>query len=200
VPKGFGQENHVLQIAFIVYDGMTLLDFAGIYDPVTRLKTMGFLPDIQYDICALQETIRTTEGAVIQTDRVRPDLARYNYVILPGGDGVRDLVKDRDFLAWIAHVSPETRFAAVCGGVLLAGAAGLLRKKRVTTHPLFREYLKTMAGEVSNDRIVRDGDIITAGGVTASLDLGLYLCEMIAGSGVREQIQKQMDYQNYRTR
>jgi transcriptional regulator GlxA family with amidase domain len=60
--------------------------------------------------------------------------------------------------------------------------------------------LKNVAGEVSDDRIVEDGNVIMAGGVTASIDLGLYLCEKIAGPEVRAKIQKQMDYRNYSTK
>lgn len=189
-----------MKIAFVIYDGLTLLDFAGVYDPVTRLKTMGFISDLAYDVCARTERIRTSEGVVLLADRVGTDLASYDYVIVPGGDGVRDLVRDREFLSWIAVGSEKTHIAAVCGGVLLVGAVGTLRGKRATTHPDLKEFLRPMVGEVSDDRIVEDGNAITAGGVTAAIDLGLYLCEKIAGPDVREKIRKQMDYRNYSAR
>jgi transcriptional regulator GlxA family with amidase domain len=186
-----------MKIAFVVYDGLTLLDFAGVYDPVTRLRSMGFLPDLAYDICARTDHVRSSEGAELFPDKVSNDLSAYDYVIIPGGDGIKDLMKDKDFLHWITVVSDKTTVAAVCGGSLLTGAAGMLRTKRATTHPGLMNVLSHFAREVSQDRIVDEGTIITAGGVTSAIDLGLYLCEKIAGRDVREKIQKQMDYNNF---
>lgn len=188
-----------MKIAFVVYDGLTLLDFAGAYDPLTRLKTRGFVPDLAYDICARTATVRSTEGALITADRISPDLAAYDYVVIPGGDGIKDLMKDQAFLRWIAVASTTTTLAALCGGSLLLGAAGLLKGKRATTHPQLAVILRNFAGDVLPDRIVDEGNIITAGGVTSSIDLGLYLCEKIAGQDVRGTIAAQMDYRCYRT-
>lgn len=188
-----------MKIAFVIYDNLTLLDFAGAYDPLTRLKTMGILPDLTYDICARTERVRSIEGARLLADRVACDLSTYDYVIIPGGDGIKDLMKDPEFLHWISVASETTTVAAVCGGSLLLGAAGLLHNRKATTHPQLTGFLKHFAGEVSSDRIVAEGNIITAGGVTAAIDLGLYLCEKIAGKDAREKIQAQMDYRCYQT-
>jgi cyclohexyl-isocyanide hydratase len=188
-----------MKIAFVIYDNLTLLDFAGAYDPLTRLKTMGFVPGLSYDICARTEGVRSSEGARLAVDRVAPDLAEYDYVIIPGGDGIQPLMKDPAFLKWISVASEKTTVAALCGGSLPLGAAGMLKGKRATTHPQLAGLLKHFAGEVVPDRIVDEGNIITAGGVTSSIDLGLYLCEKIAGPDVREKIAAQMDYHCYRT-
>jgi transcriptional regulator GlxA family with amidase domain len=188
-----------MKIAFVVYNGMTALDFAGMYDPLTRLRTMGFLPDLVYDVCARTDPVTTHEGLRIIPDagRVCRELAEYDYILVPGGNSVESLMQDTAFLNWITVDTKRTVIAAVCGGVLLLGAAGLLRTRRATTHPGLREVLKRFAGEVSDSRVVKDGNIVTAGGVTASIDLGLYLCERIAGLQVRERIQEQMDYRIY---
>jgi transcriptional regulator GlxA family with amidase domain len=186
-----------MRIGFVVYDGMTLLDFAGVYDPVTRLKTMGFMQNLSYEICAKKAEIQTSEGVTLKTDRIRADLSTYNYLIIPGGDGIRKLLSDREFLNWISVAPNKTCLAAVCGGVLLVGATGILKGRRATTHPEFKKFLKNMGAEVLDDRIVEDDNVITAGGVTASIDLGLYLCERIAGSDIRQKIQRQMDYLNF---
>jgi transcriptional regulator GlxA family with amidase domain len=186
-----------MKIAFVIYDGITLLDFAGIYDPLTRLKTMGFLDNLSWDVCARKDKVRSIEGAVLVADRVENTLSEYDYVIVPGGDGIKDLMQDKAFLRWITVSSDTTVVASVCGGSLLLGAAGMLRTKRATTHPNLAGALKHFAREVVSDRIVDEGTVITAGGVTSSIDLGLYLCEKIAGREIREKIQKQMDYRNY---
>lgn len=148
----------------------------------------------------MKDTVRSSEGLLIQADQVGCDLAEFDYVLIPGGNGIRDVMKDRVFLTWMTRRSEKTVLAAVCGGSLLLGAAGLLRDRRATTHPELHGVLGHFAREVSTDRIVEDGHIITAGGVTAAIDLGLYLCEKIGGLPVREQIQKQMDYRNYPAR
>ena len=188
-----------MNIAFVIYNGLTLLDFAGVCDPLTRLKTMNFLDNLQWDVCAPTEQVRSTEGVVLVPGKVSNNLAEYDYVIIPGGDGIKDLMQDKAFLRWITVASDTTTVVAVCGGALLLGAAGMLRTKRATTHPNLTGVLQHFAREVSADRIVHEGNIITAGGVTSSIDLGLYLCEKIAGKEVREKIQRQMDYRNYCT-
>ncbi len=185
-----------MKLAFVVYDGLTLLDFAGVFDPLTRLGSMGFVPDLEYDICAREERVRSSEGAVLLPDTLRPDLSVYDYVLIPGGDGIRELLQDREFLSWLAVPPGRTVLAAVCGGALLLGATGRLRDRRATTHPALLGPLRHFAREVSTDRIVEDGDTITAGGVTAAIDLGLYLCERIAGPEVREKIRVRMDYRS----
>lgn len=186
-----------MKIAFVLYDGVTLLDFAGVYDPLTRLKTMGFVPDLTYCTCARKDQIRSFEGCRLSVDRVSPDLSGFDYVIVPGGNGIADLIRDQEFIAWLAVPPGKTTVAAVCGGALLIGAAGMLKSRCATTHPALMEVLRKFAKEVSGDRVVEDDRVITAGGVTAAIDMGLYLTERIAGRDARAAIQKQMDYPYY---
>jgi len=186
-----------MKIAFVLYDGVTLLDFAGAYDPLTRLKTKGFVPDLEYCTCARQERIRSFEGVELAVDMVSPDLPGFDYIVIPGGNTIADLLRDREFIAWLSVAPKKTIVAAVCGGALLAGAAGLLKTRRATTNPALMELLKKFAREVSKDRVVEDDNVVTAGGVTAAIDMGLYLAEKIAGRTARAAIQKQMDYPYY---
>lgn len=187
-----------MNIAFIVYDDLTLLDFAGAFDPVTRLKSMGFISDLEYDVCAIEDKIRAFEGIEIIPDKVGNDLSEYDYVFVPGGSGVMKLISDSRFLSWIHTVSAKTMMVSVCGGSLVLGVAGFLKGKKATTHSSLMMYLKKFTEHVSDSRIVEDGKVITARGVTSAIDLGLYLCEKIAGVEAREKIQKQMDYLAYR--
>ena len=186
-----------MKIIFLIYDKITLLDFAGSYDPLTRLKAMDFIPDLIYEVSALKEEIRTTEGIRLIPDRVNTDLSNCDYLLIPGGDGVREMMQDQVFINWIRSAGHDTTIAAVCGGVLLIGAAGLLYDTWATTHPGMMEFLRHFTSKVLPDRIVDDGRIITAGGVTAAIDLGLYLVERIAGREIREKIRIQMDYPYY---
>jgi cyclohexyl-isocyanide hydratase len=186
-----------MKVAFIIYDGLTTLDFIGVYDPVTRLKTMGFMADLEYEVVALQDKIVSGEGLELIPNRVGEELSAYDYIIVPGGNGIADLMNDKVFSDWLRTAGDKTTVAAVCGGSLLLGAAGMLQGKKATTHPALFSLLENFVAKASPARIVEDGNIITARGVTSALDLGLFLCEKIAGSEVREKIQKQMDYLNY---
>lgn len=186
-----------MKVAFILYDNVTLLDFAGLYDPISRLKTRRLYPDLEYVVSSRTNQVRSSEGLVMIPDDICTDFTSFDYVVIPGGDGVKDLMKNYEFIQWISTVGQDTTIAAVCGGVLLLGAAGLLKGHKATTHPAMQDILKHFAREVLEDRIVPDGKIITAGGVTAAIDLGLYITEQIVGRQVREMIQKQMDYPHY---
>ena len=84
--------------------------------------------------------------------------------------------------------------ASICTGSLLLGAAGFLKGKKATTHPEAFGELRKYCSSVVDERIVDEGDVITAGGVSSSIDLGLYLCEKLAGRAVKEQIRRQIDY------
>lgn len=125
------------------------------------------------------------------------NLSSYDYVLIPGGNGIADLMNNRRFPDWITVRGDRPVVAAVCGGALLAGATGILHGRRATTHPNLQPVLTRFAREVTGERIVDEGSVITAGGVTAAIDLGLYLCEKIAGRGIRGRIQVQMDYPYY---
>jgi transcriptional regulator GlxA family with amidase domain len=182
-----------MKIAFVIYDGMTLLDFSGMYDPLTRLKTMGFADDFSYDVCAWTKTVRTFEGLDIKPEKTKNNLTGYDFICIPGGNGIAQLIRDAQFLEWISSAAKTSTLAAVCGGSLLLGAAGLLKGRRATTHPAMIEMLKKYTDNVSSDRIVEDGNIITARGVTTAIDLGLYLCVKIAGADVQAKIRAQMD-------
>ncbi|MEQ8175056.1 MAG: DJ-1/PfpI family protein [Syntrophomonadaceae bacterium] len=186
-----------MKLAFIIYDGLTALDFVGMFDPLTRLKTMGFIKDLEYDVCALNSPVLSFERLELIPNKIGCSLEGYDYIIIPGGNGIAELIKDEAFIGWMKTARPEATMAAVCGGVIILGVLGLLAGKKATTHPAMVGYLKNYAQDVAQDRIVDEGRIITARGVTSAIDLGLYLCEKIAGRETREHIQNQMDYLNY---
>jgi transcriptional regulator GlxA family with amidase domain len=173
---------------------MTALDFVGVYDPLVRLKTMGFIPDLRWDVCALSRQVKDSTGLAFVPTRVALPLDSYDIVIVPGGFGSRQLVDDAEFIEWLKTAKPCRLKASVCTGALLLGAAGFLQGKRATTHPNALEQLREFCAEVKHARIVDEGEVVTAGGVTSGIDLGLYLCGKLAGQEVRQQIQRQIDY------
>lgn len=180
-----------MKVAFCVYDGMTFLDFVGAYDPITRLDRMDFM-DLSWDICARTESVRANE-LVLDVDRVEPDLSEYNLTLLPGGYATRELQHDEEFIRWIQTAETCDYVVSVCTGSLLLGAAGFLKDRRATTHPNAFEALNQYTTVVEN-RIVKDKNIITGGGVAAAIDLGLYVVEMLTNEKTRVEIAEQMDY------
>jgi len=158
------------------------LDFVGFYDAVTRLQTMGLKKDLSWDICAPTEQICDDRGIVYQVNKIKPDLSTYDLIYLPGGMETRNLINVADFITWIKSAQNVKYKVSVCTGSLLVGVAGFLYGKRATTHPGAFELLRPYCREVVNQRIVRDGDIITGGGVATSIDLGIYMCEKLANS------------------
>jgi cyclohexyl-isocyanide hydratase len=117
-------------------------------------------------------------------------------VIVPGGIGTRKLINDTQLLEWLRTSKPCKFKVSVCTGSLLLGAAGFLKGKTATTHPNAFSELQEFCSSVVDQRIVDEGEVITARGVTSSIDLGLYLCEKFAGREVKEKIRQQMDYLN----
>lgn len=183
------------RVAFVAFEGMTLLDLVGVWDPVSRLRTMGFDPGVVTDLVAARSAqVWRSDGATLTVDRVRPALDDYDLVVVPGGHGARELADDADTLAWLT-TRPATRaWASVCTGSLVLGAAGLLRGLRATTHHGAFELLAACEGvSVVRERVVRDGAVWTAGGVTSGIDLGLALVAWLADDDTRDRVAAQME-------
>lgn len=183
-----------MNVAFVIFNRMTALDFVGVYDPVTRLKSMGFLRHMNWDLCAFTDTVTDDRGLFFSPTKIRQPLHGYDLIIVPGGFGTRDLKDDEAFIDWLRTGADCMLKTSVCTGALLFGAAGFLKNKRATTHPGAFEELRPYVYDVVDERIVEDGDVITARGVTSAIDLGLYLVRRYVGPEGRERIRKQMDY------
>ncbi|PYS91979.1 MAG: thiamine biosynthesis protein ThiJ [Acidobacteria bacterium] len=183
-----------MQIAFVIFDQMTALDFVGVYDPLTRLKTMNFMPELRWDICARTRELTDDRALRFTATKVDEPLTGYDAIVVAGGYGTRALMHDAAFIAWLRTAAPCPLKTSVCTGSLLLGAAGFLAGRRATTHPSAYRDLAPCCASVTYERIVADGDVVTAGGVTAGIDLGLYLVERFAGAEVRALIARQMDY------
>lgn len=183
-----------MKIAYIIFNKITWLDLIGMYDPVSRLQSMGYLPDLTWDICSFTDSAADNFGLRILPDKIQNSLSEYDVIVVPGGHGTRHLQYDHDFIDWIRTAENAKYKISICTGSLILGAAGFLTNKKATTN--YNEYknLIPYCQEVSEDRIVEDGDCITAGAVSASLDLGLYLCRKWAGPEAEHEIRKKMDY------
>lgn len=183
-----------MRIAYVVFNGITWLDLIGLYEPISKLKSRNYLPDLSWDICAFTETAADIFGFTIKVTNIKPVLSNYDAVVIPGGIGTRQLQHDNNFISWIKTAGNCTYKISICTGSLILGAAGFLQHKKATTN--FQEYeaLRPYCAEVLTDRIVNDNSTITAGAVSASIDLGLYLCKLWAGEEAAQDIRTRIDY------
>jgi len=183
-----------MKAAFVVFDQMTALDFVGVYDPLTRLWSMNIQPEFRWQLCALTPLVSDDRGLRLSPDIVGESLSGFDLLIVPGGYGTRALMRDEPFLNWLRSASSVPLKASVCTGALLLGAAGFLQGKLATTHPNAVDELAPFCSLVQSERVVDAGDVVTARGVTAGIDLGLYLVERLAGAEARVTVARQMDY------
>jgi transcriptional regulator GlxA family with amidase domain len=186
-----------MRIAFVLFDQMTTLDFVGFYDAVTRLKIMNLMEDVSWDLCALTERVTDELGVIIEIKHIAPDLSSYDMIFVPGGRGTRTLRNEPTMVDWLKTAAGVQYKISVCTGALLLGAAGYLEGRRATTNPPAYELLEPYCAEVVRARIVQDGYVITGGGVATSIDLGLYVLELLTDAETVKHIAQSMDYPYY---
>lgn len=183
-----------MECALVVFDRMTALDFVGFYDPLTRLRSMGIIDDFRWRICSNKPVVVDDRGLRVEAQAVEEPLESYDLLFVPGGLGTRDLQHDARFIGWLQGARSVPLKVSVCTGALLLGAAGFLRGRRATTHPTAYDELAPYCGVVAHERVVDEGDVVTARGVSSAIDMGLHIVERLAGSDARIRIAAQMDY------
>jgi transcriptional regulator GlxA family with amidase domain len=130
----------------------------------------------------------------LSADRAFGEVPEPDVVVVPGGRGTRDQRHD-ELIAWIQRAHQTSRWTtSVCTGALLLGAAGILEGLRATTHWLFFEELREFGAEPTLERVVEQGKIVTAAGVSSGIDMALRLAQLIAGEDVAQAIQLSIEY------
>ena len=124
-----------MKTAFIIFDKMTALDLIGVYDPLTRLKSMNFIPEFKWEVCAFTAKVSDDKGLRFSPDKVAQPLNEYDIIVVPSGFGTRTLQYDKVFIDWLKTANQVRLKTSVCTGALLLGAAGFLAGKNATTHP-----------------------------------------------------------------
>jgi cyclohexyl-isocyanide hydratase len=183
------------RIGFAAFAGMTLLDLVGPLDALSRIATMGFDPTTTCEVFTLGDTPVpwAAAGATLSVARQRPPLSEFDVLVLPGGFGARDVAKDDGVAAYLATFPENRLLATVCTGALLAGAAGRLKGKRATTHRSALDALSGFGAAAVEARLVDEGQLVTSGGVTAGIDLGLFILRRLAGDEVAAVVAAQME-------
>jgi cyclohexyl-isocyanide hydratase len=186
-----------MRVAFLIFPGLTGLDFVGMHDPLSRIKRLGIDPSFELRVVGTEPEIRDNAGLVLKPDSVYLDLRPFDLLLVPGGNGTRTLMHDKQFIGYLRTWGWDRPIASVCTGALLLASAGLLGAGPATTHHRAFDLLEAFGVQTVEQRIVDGGRVITAGGVAASLDLGLYLVERFYGRQAREAAARQMEYQAY---
>jgi putative intracellular protease/amidase/uncharacterized protein (DUF952 family) len=184
------------RFAFVAFEGMTLLDLVGVYDPISRIASMGFDPTSSCEIVSATTSKTVWRGASgeLVAERVRPELDEFDVVIVAGGHAARELAKDPAISQWLAAFPANRCLASVCTGALFLGAAGRLRGRRATTHHGAMDLLLQYGAKAVSERVVDGGTVVTAGGVTSGIDLGLHLVRRFEDEEVGAKIAAQMEY------
>lgn len=182
-----------MQIAFVTYPGLTALDVVGPYE------VLRMLPGAQIRFVWHQPGPITTDSGVLVLGATHSLVAtpRPDIVLVPGSiTNTAGAARDLDLLAWLRHADNTSQWTtSVCGGSVILGAAGLLAGKRATSHWSAVKALRTFgATPEPNERIVRDGKLVSCAGVSAGVDLALWLVGEIAGPEHAEAVQLAIEY------
>jgi transcriptional regulator GlxA family with amidase domain len=180
-----------VDVVIPLYHRFTALDAIGPYEVLSRL------PDARVHFVATDPgPVRTdNEMAAMVADRSLDDLPHPEVVVVPGGLGTRALLDDERMLGWIRTAHETSRWTtSVCTGSLLLAAAGVLEGLEATTHWLVLDQLAEFGARPTERRIVEQGKVITAAGVSAGIDMALLLASRLAGDETAQMIQLLIEY------
>jgi len=178
----------VRRIAFFLFPRITLLDLVGVYDALRRVG-------VEHRLIGTEAEIADESGMRILVEGVYEDLSPFDLLVVPGGFGTRVLLDDERCIDYLRGWGGVRPVASVCTGSLLLGKAGHLAGLRATTHHGALDLLRPLCGTVVTDeRVVDEGRVVTAAGVTSALDLGVHLVEKFWGAETRRRIAEQMEY------
>lgn len=175
----------------VLFEQVTALDAIGPYEVLQRL------PDAE--ICFVghrRGEVRTDNGFLgLTVDRTFDEVPSPDILLVPGGIGTRALVHDDVILDWIRNAHETSQFTtSVCTGSLLLAAAGLLEGRKATTHFSARPLLLKYGATPSEERVVQEGKIITAAGVSSGIDMALHLAEQLTDSTTAKALQLMIEY------
>lgn len=179
-----------LHIGFLIYPYVTQLDATGPAQVLSRL------PDARIHMVAKRnEPVETDAGFALMPTGTFDDCPQLDVICVPGGPGQLAAMQDAPTLAFLQRQECAARYVtSVCGGALLLGAAGLLKGYKSACHWAFIDHLPLFGAEPVAERIVRDRNRISGGGVTAGIDFGLALAAEIAGEDTAKRIQLFLEY------
>jgi putative intracellular protease/amidase len=180
-----------MRIAIPVFDRMTALDVIGPYEVLSRL------PGATVTFIASEPGPKRTDTDMlsVHADAALGDLPDPDVVLIGGGYGTRALMSDPEMLAWVRAAHETSQWTtSVCTGALVLAAAGILDGLEATTYWLELETLRNYGATPVSRRVVEQGKVITAAGVSAGIDMALVLASRIGGDAIAQAIQLGIEY------
>jgi transcriptional regulator GlxA family with amidase domain len=180
-----------MDIAIPLFDRFTALDAIGPYETLSRL------PGARVTFLAAEPGLVQTDNRMLSivAERALSDMPNPDILVVPGGIGTRAMMNDTQLVDWVRTAHETTQWTcSVCTGSLVLGAAGLLDGLEATTHWMAMATLASTGALPTGRRVVEQGKIITAAGVSSGIDMGLTLAARIAGDTVAQAIQLGIEY------
>jgi cyclohexyl-isocyanide hydratase len=181
----------VFNVGFVIFPELTQLDFTGPQQVLARLPQSAM-----HIIAKSASSVPSDSGLSLVPTHTFENCPRLDLICVPGGStGVVQAMGDRETIEFICRQSTSAKYVtSVCTGAFILGAAGLLKGRRATTHWAFTELLPLVGATHEKARVVKDGNVITAGGVTSGIDFGLSMVAEIAGETTAQAIQLGLEY------
>ncbi|HEV1999648.1 MAG TPA: DJ-1/PfpI family protein [Xanthobacteraceae bacterium] len=178
------------RIGFLVFPHITQLDLTGPYEVFAQM------PGVELQLVwKTRAPVAGSGGLILTPSTTYAECPQLDLICVPGGSGMNALLTDGETLEFLRAQAKGARYVTpVCTGALVLGAAGLLRGKHAATHWTAMDFLKSFGATPTAERVVIDGNLITAGGVTAGIDFALRVVAEICGEAVARAIQLGMEY------
>ena len=179
-----------MQITFLFYEGMTTLDIIGPHEVLARL------PNVTIQRVAKQAgTVRAGFDLELTAEYALSQITQTDILVVPGGGSATSLSHEPEIIKWIKAIHKTTQWTtSVCTGSLILGATGILQGKPATTHWAVLDRLSVWDAIPVSKRVVEDGKVITAAGVSAGIDMALLLAAKVAGHDMAETLQLGIEY------
>jgi transcriptional regulator GlxA family with amidase domain len=179
-----------MRIAYVVYPDFTALDLVGPYEVISRWPGA----EVHF-LSSAPGPVRTDAGLTVLPADTPETLADPDLIVVPGSGNPLPVLEDKVLLDWLAATAPKCQWtASVCTGAGLYAAAGLLHGKKTTTHWGFRDVVRAYGVEVVDERVVWQGNHISAAGVSAGIDMALTLTERVHGHDLAKALQLVIEY------
>jgi transcriptional regulator GlxA family with amidase domain len=181
-----------MQIIILLYNGFTAMDVVGAYEILCRL------PQAKVTFVAKEKGIVESEYASMKMVATHSlaEIQKADILLVPGSTfAFTQVTQDEEQLHQIRRIHETTQWtASVCTGALILGAAGLLKEKQATTHWAMLDNLSQFGARPISERYVRDGKLISAAGVSAGMDMALYLTSLIVDEDYALMLQLVTEY------
>ena len=183
------QSKH-LTIGALIFPRMDQIDFTGPFEVLSRIPNST----IQV-IAKTKSPVRDIRGLILTPEMSIAEAPEFDVLLVPGGYGQQQLMNDEELLPLIRnHFAAGRLVISVCTGALLCGAAGVLRGRQATTHWSAWNLLPYYGATPVRSRVVVDGNLVTAAGVTAGLDAALVVASLLRGDAIAQEIQLSIQY------